>query len=288
MSMFKKAVKSQAKLRLGIYGPSGSGKTYTSLQIASALGSPVAVIDTENATASKYSDVYGFDCLNLIDCSPKNFIAAIKDAEKDYPTIVIDSLSHAWVGENGALQQVEKETLRSGNSFSSWKNVTPQVDALRDAIIRCKADIICTFRSKNSTVLETNDKGKKVPRIVGLEPVYKDKIEYEFDVFARLDESGNFIVQKTRAPKLIDGVFNRDGVAVAKLLREWLNTGAPIEKDLNIDSLCAMLASAVSLDDLRTAWLAIKAEQDAGMLSEFAWNHLTVAKDEKKEELAKS
>jgi putative protein kinase ArgK-like GTPase of G3E family len=52
-SPFQKAVKRDAKLRLGITGPSGAGKTYTLLQLATALGHPVAVIDTERGSARK-------------------------------------------------------------------------------------------------------------------------------------------------------------------------------------------------------------------------------------------
>src|SRR5215831_18621533 len=53
---FRKAVKQDAKLRLATCGPSGSGKTFTLLKIASELGGPVAVIDTERGSASKYAD----------------------------------------------------------------------------------------------------------------------------------------------------------------------------------------------------------------------------------------
>ena len=52
MSIFKKATKAEAKLRMAIAGPSGSGKTYTSLAIATALGQRVALVDTEHGSAS--------------------------------------------------------------------------------------------------------------------------------------------------------------------------------------------------------------------------------------------
>jgi tRNA A37 N6-isopentenylltransferase MiaA len=44
---FRKAVKFGAKLRLAVCGPSGSGKTYTLLKLATELGGPIAVVDTE-------------------------------------------------------------------------------------------------------------------------------------------------------------------------------------------------------------------------------------------------
>ena len=63
---FQKAVKYGSKLRLALAGPSGSGKTYTALTLACALAGdkPVAVIDTERGSASKYArtkDGQGFD-----------------------------------------------------------------------------------------------------------------------------------------------------------------------------------------------------------------------------------
>src|SRR5579864_4457360 len=58
---FRKAVKHDAKLRFAVCGPSGSGKTYTLLQLATELGGPVALIDTERGSASKYADLFEFD-----------------------------------------------------------------------------------------------------------------------------------------------------------------------------------------------------------------------------------
>ena len=45
---FVPAEKSQLKARVLISGAAGSGKTIAALELASALGSRVAVIDTEN------------------------------------------------------------------------------------------------------------------------------------------------------------------------------------------------------------------------------------------------
>jgi pantothenate kinase-related protein Tda10 len=67
MASFKKAVRKKAKLRLGIEGPSGSGKSYTSLLIGKGLanGGKIAVIDTENSSASLYSHICDFDVADL-------------------------------------------------------------------------------------------------------------------------------------------------------------------------------------------------------------------------------
>ncbi len=74
---FRKAVKYDAKLRLAICGPSGSGKTYTLLQLATELGGPVALIDTERGSASKYADIFEFDVLELESYDPARLIEII-------------------------------------------------------------------------------------------------------------------------------------------------------------------------------------------------------------------
>src|SRR5579872_5903196 len=50
---FRRAVKRDAKVRLAISGPSGSGKTYTLLTLATELGGPIALVDTERGSAEK-------------------------------------------------------------------------------------------------------------------------------------------------------------------------------------------------------------------------------------------
>ena len=123
---FQKATKRQAKLRMALIGPSGSGKTFTALTLATALGKRVGVIDTEHGSASKYADRFAFDCLNLTSFSPGTYVEAIAAAAAaGFDVLIIDSLSHAWSGKDGALEQVDKKAAasRSGNSFTAWRDV---------------------------------------------------------------------------------------------------------------------------------------------------------------------
>ena len=70
MSMFQRASKRSARLRMALIGVAGSGKTYTALNIAQNLGGPVAVIDTERGSASKYSDIFDFDVHTMSNSPP--------------------------------------------------------------------------------------------------------------------------------------------------------------------------------------------------------------------------
>ena len=77
---FRRAVKRDAKIRFAICGPSGSGKTYTLLRLATELGGPVALIDTERGSASKYADLFEFDVLELESYDPARLIEIIDRA----------------------------------------------------------------------------------------------------------------------------------------------------------------------------------------------------------------
>lgn len=227
--MFKKATKTKARLRLAIVGPSGSGKTYSALAIGTRLGSKVAVIDSERGSASKYAGVFAFDVVELTTFGPDVYVSAIRAAaQAGYDVLVIDSLSHAWMGKDGALERVDKAAKREprGNSFAAWRDVTPQHNALVDAILAAPMHVVVTMRAKTEYVLEEDSRGKKVPRKVGMAPVQRDGVEYEFDVVADMNLNNEFVVSKTRCPALAGQVFDKPGEDVAAILRAWLSDGA--------------------------------------------------------------
>ncbi len=230
---FRKATKTQAKLRLAIVGPAGAGKTFSSLSVAQQLGDKIAVIDTERGSASKYADEFSFDSLELESFEPENYVEAIKAAElSGYDVVIIDSLSHAWVGKGGALEQANNETLkqRTPNSYTAWRNVTPRHNAMIDAIVGCKCHVIATMRSKTEYVQEKDDRGKTTIRKVGLAPIQRDGAEYEFDVVGDIDQDNNFVVTKTRCSKLSGKVFNKPGRELGDALRAWLSDGHPAQE----------------------------------------------------------
>jgi hypothetical protein len=223
---FSKATKQQARLRLALIGPSGSGKTYTALRVACALGTKVAVVDTERGSASKYADRFNFDTLGLENFHPERYVEAIHAAEAaGYDVLVLDSLSHAWMGKDGALELVDSAAKRSksANSFGAWREVTPLHNKLVDAILRSRCHVIATMRSKTEYVLESVN-GKQVPKKVGMAPVQRDGMEYEFDLVGDLDEA-TLVVTKSRCPALSKAVIPEPGEQLAKTLRDWLTDG---------------------------------------------------------------
>src|SRR6266567_1014233 len=230
---FKKAVKYGALLRLALSGPAGAGKTYTALTLATALADKgsVALIDTEHGSASKYADLFSFDTLQLETFHPNKYIDAIHEAEAaGYAVLVIDSLSHAWSGQGGLLEIVENITKRSNskNGFNAWGEATPLQNRLIETIIRSKLHIICTMRSKMEYVVEQVN-GKSTPRKVGMAPVQRSDVEYEFDVYADMDIDNTLIIHKSRCPALSGAVIAKPDGSVADILKIWLSGEMPKE-----------------------------------------------------------
>lgn len=232
--MFKQAVKYAARLRLAIAGPSGGGKTYTALAIASHLGRRIALVDTEHGSASKYADMFTFDVLELRPpFHPDRFCEAIRAAAAaGYDVLILDSLTHAWNGEGGLLDLVDEiaRRMKTSNTFAAWKDATPIQNRLIEAIVGAELHVIATMRSKQDYVLESverNGRTVQQPKKVGMAPVQRDSMEYEFDVFLDMDVDNNAIVQKTRCPQLAGRVFAKPGADVAGILQDWLGGQTP-------------------------------------------------------------
>lgn len=231
---FRRALKHDAKLRLALCGPSGSGKTYTLLKLAAGLGGPVAVVDTERGSASKYADIFEFEVMELASYDPLDLIAIIDQASQSgYRVLCIDSLSHFWMGKDGELDKVDRIAKRSqsNTSFLAWKQVTPIHNSLIDRIISAPLHVLVSLRVKTEWILEKDERtGKTAPRKVGLAPVMRDGIEYEFDVCGEMDQDNTLVITKSRCPRLTGAVFSKPGAEMADILKDWL-VGAPREPE---------------------------------------------------------
>jgi hypothetical protein len=254
--MFKQATRTQSRLRMTIDGPAGSGKTYTALRFAHALaaGGKIAAIDTERGSMSKYVGEapdgipWQFDVVELIQFSPEKYTELINLAGKSgYAVLIIDSLSHAWEGVGGALDIKDRQ---GGNSFAAWRNVTPIHNRMVDAILQSPCHIITTMRSRMEYVQETNEQGKIMIRKVGMAPIQRPGMEYEFDLVCDLDYAHVMTVSKSRCPAVADLKVEKPGPAFIAPVLEWLQSGLarPVQKPEDLDALdVAELAEKLGL-----------------------------------------
>ncbi|EOV7698800.1 AAA family ATPase [Acinetobacter baumannii] len=228
---FTKAERKKAKLKLNLNGASGSGKTYSALVLASSLGKKIAVIDTENESASLYANEFNFDTLPLKPpYSPERFAGAIHAAyNMGYEVLIIDSASHEWIGTGGCLEINDEATKRfKGNTWSAWSETTPRHRKFIDAILQTDMHIITTTRAKTETV--QGEKGKVIK--LGMKAEQREGYEYELTVSLDMLHENKFAIPTKDRTKL----FNPTGEVITKETGEkliaWLNDGRSQEEAL--------------------------------------------------------
>lgn len=179
----KQSERQQVKLRLGLSGASGFGKTKSALLLAYGMTSDwskIAVIDTENSSASLYSDLGNYNVLDLSPpFSPERYIQAIEICEKsEIEVIIVDSITHEWSGTGGCLDIHEK----LGGRFQDWANVTPRHQAFISKILQSSCHIITTARRKIDYSLDTGSNGKTQVVKHGTKEITREGFEYELTI----------------------------------------------------------------------------------------------------------
>lgn len=272
--MFHRATRKKAKLRLAICSPSGAGKTYSSLLIAMGLGGKIAFIDTERSSGELYSNLCEYDVCQLEPpYTPEKYVQAIKFAEKaGFTTIIIDSLTHAWAGSGGILEEVDKRKGR-GNDFTAWRDITPMHNSLVDAMLQSTSHIIATMRTKTAYDMVKDEKtGKIKPVKIGLAPVQRDGMEYEFTAVLDLDLEKHMATASKDRTGLFDGKYFVPTEQTGKDLLAWLEDGveAPIVTPFDFDAACFEASQCLTLEALSALYQELKPQADkSGMGGQF-------------------
>ena len=264
MSNIRKAERKRAKLRMGISAPSGAGKTYSALLLAFGLGGKIGLIDTEHGSGDLYAHLGEYDIISIqAPYSVSKYLSAIREFEAaGYNTVIIDSLTHAWAGDGGLLDKQGKMADRGVNSFAAWRTITPEHNALVDTMLQSPMHIIATMRAKQEYILEANDKGKQTPKKVGLAPVQREGMEYEFTVMLDIDMSHIASASKDRT-SLFDGQFFKVTRETGETLLGWLETGIepPVPEYITADQVTVLddLIKEVKADKKAFfEWLKVK------------------------------
>lgn len=232
-------------LRLAIAGIAKAGKSMTALAVAKGMREEdpsigeVAVACSERGSAAKYAKFYKFKLNVLTSFHPDRYIEAIDSAERrGFGICILDGISQCWGGKDGVLETKDKVAgMRGSNPFDAWRTASPLHNRFVDRILESKMHIICTMRSKTSYVIEPDDNGKHRPRKIGLEPVQRDNISYEFDLLGEIDEDHTLTFGGTRCyfidhisiqapPKLEDGRADDQKMrTLGRALANWTNQG---------------------------------------------------------------
>jgi hypothetical protein len=250
----KKATRQQVKLRLNLSAPSGGGKTYSALLMAKGLVSDwgkIAVIDTENGSASLYSHLGEFNVIDLTPpYTPERYIAAIQACvQGGMECIIIDSSSHEW---NALLEDNEKLAAAKfrGNTWSAWSETTPRHDKFVQHVLHCPVHVITCTRSKTETVMGEDKKVKKV----GMKDIQREGWEYELTVSLSIDRDTHLAIPSKDRTNIFEGrqpfmISEKTGQEILA----WCESGvapAPVMLSPDVVDALSVLDSVTDLSGL--------------------------------------
>lgn len=239
----KKAQRSHAYIKIGMSAPSGGGKTVSALFLGKGLmeakhpdwtdaqqWEKIAIIDTENNSGQLYAetDISGvhigsYNAVTLeAPFEADKYTQAIDLCEQaGMEVCIIDSTTHLWSGEGGLLEQQSNAAKRSGNSYTAWRDITPQHNRFVEKMLQTPMHLIATMRSKQEYVQEKGTDGKTTIRKVGLEPEQRKGMEYEFTIFFELDAEHTALGAKDRT-SLFDQKYFRITPETGHKIMTWL------------------------------------------------------------------
>lgn len=245
----QKATRKKVKLRLGLSAVAGGGKTYSALLLAKGLvgdWDKVAVIDTENNSASLYSHLGEFNTIELsAPYTPERYIEAIKACEDaGMECIIIDSITHEWDGKGGCLEIMDK----LGGKYQDWAKVTPRHQSFIDAILQSKCHVITTVRRKQDYEMTKGSDGKLKVEKAGLKEVTREGFEYELTVNFNIDAKHQCTTSKDRTGMFEGKPEFTITEQTGEMIKSWCEDGLDI--DVEIKEAIAKLKNCTTVDEL--------------------------------------
>lgn len=306
--MFQKATRQQVKLKLALTGPAGSGKTMSANMLARGLVGPegrIALLDTENESASLYSDRFNFDVCNIGRAEkedPNAYIKPIRAAiEAGYDCLIVDSFSHIW---EAVLSYKGKMDAAGGNSFTNWNKAGEKFANALNEVLFAPVHVIVCLRAKTEYVIEQNEKGKAIPRKIGMAPITRAGTDFEFTTVFDLSVEGHFASTSKDRTGLFDEKIFVITEDTGREIGDWLRSGnsPTVEKQAefvkselpnakpveNAKAVATDDIKPATLDALKRAWTAAK-KDDKDIAAACQWagspetelEHLTESEGQK-------
>lgn len=276
---FKRAVRENVGLIIGVAGGTGSGKTYSAMRMASGIAGdkPFVVLDTEAGRAKHYADQFNFDHGDLKPpFRPDTYAEAIQAADKaGYPVIVVDSMSHVWAGDGGVLDWQEDELDRMAGD--DWKKreavkmaawIKPKVShkQMVQRLLQVRAHLILCFRAEEKIEMVRGDDGKMkiVPKqtVTGLDgwvPVCEKNLPFELTASFLLLATQPGIPKPIKLQQQHRALFPLDKPITeesGKLIAAWASGGKPAVSEWAI-----AINAARTLAELQEVWKRVPKDE---------------------------
>jgi hypothetical protein len=199
------ASREKVKIRMSISAPTGFGKTFSALLIAHGMTddwSKIAVIDTENRSASLYAHLGTYYTIPIEPpFTTEKYIQAIELCEKSgIEVIIIDSVTHVWKGQGGLLEY--QNSL--GGKYQDWAKTTPLYQKWLNKILHSSCHVITTMRKKQAYAV-VQEGGKTKVEKKGLEDEIRDGYDYEMTVAFEIITDTHLAKTSKDRTRLFDG-----------------------------------------------------------------------------------
>lgn len=190
MTLFTKAVNTQAKLKAGLMGFAGSGKTFTATAIAIGLvqymrergitghDRPIFFLDTETGSDFVTPRVReaGMEIHTAKTRTFADLVPAVMEAEANASVLIIDSITHFWREFTEAYQ---KKRNRSRLQFEDWNYLKTEWGKFTDAYVNSNAHIVLCGRAGFEYDYFEDDNGKKQLEKTGVKMKAEGEMGYE-------------------------------------------------------------------------------------------------------------
>ena len=272
----QKATRKKVKIKMAISAPTGFGKTYSALLLAYGITkdwTKIAVIDSENESASLYSDLGEYFTIPMKPpYTVESFCQAVDACTNGgIEVIIVDSTYHYWHGKGGLL---EYNNSLGNNSFANWQKTNPVYAQWLDKILQTPAHFICTSRKKQAYEIVENN-GKKTVEKKGMEDQIRDGFSYEMTISFNITTAGHLCeVDKDRTRMFVDKPDFVITEKTGELIKQWCEQGVDVvaQRAADLKTAAATLKASKTLDELAHNWTAVKEFQ----------NDLLAVKDELK------
>lgn len=269
------ALKSAAKLLVGIYSQSGCGKTMSALLLARGFVGDkgrICMIETESGRGEIYTESLpgGYEVISMQGSySPKEFGQAISAAEAaKVDALIIDSASHEWEGVNGVLDMAAQNQEAGKKGLLVWQ--VPKISHSRDFVLRLMGTpipiVIVCMRAKYPMEEKMENGKKQMTRSTQLEPKQSEDILYEMLAHGWIDKDHCFHI--TKYPDCFPKGMIEEGrplsIATGKRLADWSKGNAPAPMAVathspeGIEYISA--DQQIEMGDLLAGHAAVKAE----------------------------
>jgi len=259
----KKATRKAVKLKLGLAAPTGFGKTYSALLMAKGLvgaWDKIAVIDTENDSASLYSDLGDYNTISLAPpFTVDKFCQAVDTCvAAGMECIIVDSTYHYWHGKGGLL---EYHSSLAGNSYTNWAKTNPLYTRWLDKILQTNVHFICTSRKKQAYEVSKGSDGKTTVEKKGMDDQVRDGFDYEMTIAFNIISANHHVEVSKDRTRMFTGrqefaITEETGVEI----KQWCESGIVELTDEQ------RLRAATTLKDLGNVWTSIKPGVDKDAL----------------------